>query len=74
MATMVTRRRLNATSYEQYRPAQHKLHMPYWDMLPHPRITNYDVILLNVLISIKFGQAQLQAPEDGRRPKYAGAI
>ena len=25
---------------------------PYWDMLPHHRITNYDVTLLNVLISI----------------------
>jgi hypothetical protein len=34
------------------RSAQHTTHMPYWDMLPHHRITNYDVILLNVLISI----------------------
>ena len=27
-------------------------HTPYWDMLPHHRITNKDVTLLNVLISI----------------------
>ena len=31
---------------------QHKIHTPYWDMLPHHRITNYEVTLLNVLISI----------------------
>jgi len=29
-----------------------KVHTPYWDMLPHHRISNYDVTLLNVLISI----------------------
>jgi len=34
------------------RSAQHKIHTPYWDMLPHHSITNYDVTLLNVLISI----------------------
>jgi len=32
--------------------AQHRVHTPYWDMLPHHRITNYDVTLLKVLISI----------------------
>ena len=30
----------------------HNTHTPYWDMLPHHRITNYDVTLPNVLISI----------------------
>jgi len=28
------------------------IHTPYWDVLPHHRIPNYDVTLLNVLISI----------------------
>jgi len=28
------------------------MHTPHWDMLPHHRITNYDVTLLNVSISI----------------------
>jgi hypothetical protein len=28
-------------------------HMPYWDMLPHHCIINYDVNLLNVLITIQ---------------------
>jgi len=32
--------------------AQHTVHTPYRDMLPHHRITNYDVTLPNVLISI----------------------
>jgi len=32
--------------------AQQKIHTPYWDMLPHHRITNYGVTLANVLISI----------------------
>ena len=32
--------------------AQHTIYTPYWDMLPHHRITNYDVTLTNVLISI----------------------
>ena len=32
--------------------AQHTVHTPYWDMLPHNRITNKDVTLLNILISI----------------------
>ena len=31
--------------------AQQTIHRPYWDMLPHHRITNYDVTFLNVLIS-----------------------
>ena len=35
------------------RSAQHTIHTPYWDMLPYHRIANYDVTLLNVLISIK---------------------
>ena len=30
----------------------HTIHTPYWDILPHHRITNYDVTLPNVLISI----------------------
>jgi hypothetical protein len=33
------------------RSAQHTIHTPYWDMLPHHRTTNYDATLLNVLIS-----------------------
>ena len=28
-------------------------HTPYWDKLPHHRITDYDISLLNVLISIQ---------------------
>ena len=42
--------------------AQHTVHTPYWDMLPHHRITNYDAILLNVLYQYNFSHAQLQAP------------
>jgi hypothetical protein len=34
------------------RSAQHTVHTPFRDMLPHHRITNNDVTLLNVLISI----------------------
>ena len=34
------------------RSAQHTKYTPYWDMLSHHRKTNYDVNLLNVLISI----------------------
>jgi len=29
--------------------ALHTIHTPYWDMLPHHHITNYDVTLRNVL-------------------------
>jgi hypothetical protein len=32
--------------------AQHTIHTPYWDVLPYHHIINYDVTLLNVLISI----------------------
>jgi len=32
--------------------AQHTVHMPHWDMLPHHRITINDITLLNVFISI----------------------
>jgi hypothetical protein len=32
--------------------AQHTIHTPYWDMLQHYRITNYNVALLKGLISI----------------------
>ena len=32
--------------------ARHTIHTPYRDMLPHHRITKYDVNLPNVLISI----------------------
>jgi hypothetical protein len=35
------------------RSAQHTIHTPYWDMLSHHRVTNYDVPLLNVLISMQ---------------------
>ena len=35
------------------RSAQHTVHTQYWDMLPHRRITNHEVTLLNVLISIQ---------------------
>ena len=31
---------------------QYTVHTPYWDMLPHHRITNNDITLLNVFISI----------------------
>jgi len=32
---------------------RHTIHTSYWDMLPHQRITNYDVTLPNVLISVE---------------------
>jgi len=34
------------------RSAQHTVQTPYWDMLPHHRITINDITLLNVLMSI----------------------
>jgi len=32
--------------------AQYTVHTPYWDILPYHRVTNYNVTLLNALISI----------------------
>ena len=32
--------------------AHHTIHMPYWDTLPHHCVTNYNITLLNVLMSI----------------------
>ena len=35
-----------------FRSAQHTIRTPYWDMLPHHRITSYDVNLASVLLFI----------------------
>jgi hypothetical protein len=60
--------------------AQHPIHTPYWDMLPHHRITNYDVTLLRrnlnecFNINVTLARLNCKLPDDGRIPKHVGAI
>ena len=63
------RRLLHVSVYDHHQgaccvlcSAQHTVHTPYWDMLPHHHVTNDDVTLLFFYYQYNFSQAQLQAP------------
>ena len=53
--------------------AQHTIHTPFWDMLPHHRKLQRNVSEC-LYINITLARLNCKLPDDGRRPKHVGAI
>jgi len=55
--------------------ALHTVHTPYWDILPHHRITKFRSNFTECFnINIILARLNCKLPDDGRRPKHVGAI